>query len=310
MSRIAIIKNTDYPEYLCCPINHKLMVEPVIMSDGHSYDKDNIKKWLNKNNKSPLTNEILEKKFIINHNLKKVINEYKENNIEIKKEFYLSKNFCFTFKDNDEFITHDNIKLIDTISGFEFEGSVLVGKLNGQGILKYNTGEIYKGEFLQNKKMDKKGELIYENGDIYHGEFFHNKKRRQGIMKYNNGDIYDGNWLDDQKYKNGIMKYKNGDIYNGEWQFDEKHGIGIIKYKNGDIYDGEWVFDKKHGKGIMTNIEGDKYKGEWDNDKKQGKFEIELKNKDKIFCEFDKDKLLMKNIRKLRDIRIDDDELS
>ena len=42
MSCIAIIKNTDYPEYLCCPINHKLMVEPVIMSDGHSYDKDNI----------------------------------------------------------------------------------------------------------------------------------------------------------------------------------------------------------------------------------------------------------------------------
>ena len=286
MSCIAIIKNTDYPEYLCCPINHKLMVEPVIMSDGHSYDKDNIEKWLEKNNKSPLTNEILEKKIILNHNLKKIINDYKDKNDEIKKEIYVSNNFCFTFKENDKFVTGDNIKLIDTKFGYEFEGSILVGKFNGYGILKYNSGEIYKGGFLQNKKMDKKGELICDNGDIYIGEFFHNKKRGKGIMKYINGDIYDGNWFNNLKNKNGIMKYKNG-----------------------DIYDGEWVFDKKHGKGIMT-INGDKYKGEWDNDKKQGKFEIELKNKDKIFCEFDKDKLLMKNVRKLRDIRIDDDELS
>ena len=31
MSNIAFIESTDYPEDLCCPISHDLMVEPVII---------------------------------------------------------------------------------------------------------------------------------------------------------------------------------------------------------------------------------------------------------------------------------------
>ena len=40
-------------------ISHDLMVDPVLISDGHTYEKENIIKWLKTNNKSPLTNEIV-----------------------------------------------------------------------------------------------------------------------------------------------------------------------------------------------------------------------------------------------------------
>ena len=95
MSNIAFIENTNYPEDLCCPISHDLMINPVLISDGHTYEKENIIRWLKTNNKSPLTNEIVkfnyyeQDKFIKNNILvKKLIIKWKEDNL-IKKEFYI-----------------------------------------------------------------------------------------------------------------------------------------------------------------------------------------------------------------------------
>jgi hypothetical protein len=48
--------------YLHCPISHALMRNPVMCADGHSYGEANIKRWLANNDKSPLTNKMLEHK--------------------------------------------------------------------------------------------------------------------------------------------------------------------------------------------------------------------------------------------------------
>ena len=57
MSNLAIIECDNYPVDLCCPIGHDLLIDPVIISDGHTYEKENIIKWLSSSKKSPLTHE-------------------------------------------------------------------------------------------------------------------------------------------------------------------------------------------------------------------------------------------------------------
>lgn len=43
------------PNEWFCPITIQLMINPVIGSDGHTYEKDAIEKWLSNNNRSPIT---------------------------------------------------------------------------------------------------------------------------------------------------------------------------------------------------------------------------------------------------------------
>ena len=67
----------NIPNSFLCPIKIDIMKNPVICSDGHTYEKEFIEKWLKNNNTSPLTNKILENKNLIpNFALKKAIDEY------------------------------------------------------------------------------------------------------------------------------------------------------------------------------------------------------------------------------------------
>jgi hypothetical protein len=62
-------------EFLC-PITYELLREPVVLADGHTYEKLSIEKWLKSHKTSPLTSEILSYTTIIpNINLKKLIQD-------------------------------------------------------------------------------------------------------------------------------------------------------------------------------------------------------------------------------------------
>jgi len=67
----------DPTEYLC-PITKQLMSDPVICSDGHSYERQAIEDWLLSHDKSPMTNATLETKQLFpNHSLRSMIAEYR-----------------------------------------------------------------------------------------------------------------------------------------------------------------------------------------------------------------------------------------
>eukprot|EP01023_Acetabularia_acetabulum_P057707 TRINITY_DN6734_c0_g1_i12.p2 TRINITY_DN6734_c0_g1~~TRINITY_DN6734_c0_g1_i12.p2 ORF type:complete len:210 (-),score=24.74 TRINITY_DN6734_c0_g1_i12:396-1025(-) len=57
-----------------CPISQRVMKEPVIAADGHTYDLDSIWQWLTTNNTSPVSGEVLlHKKLVPNLTLKQII---------------------------------------------------------------------------------------------------------------------------------------------------------------------------------------------------------------------------------------------
>jgi len=76
---------TELAEYLpdikkiySCPITLTIMEDPVICSDGHTYERKAIEKWLRTNNKSPNTNDVLPNKVLIpNIALRQAIERYK-----------------------------------------------------------------------------------------------------------------------------------------------------------------------------------------------------------------------------------------
>jgi hypothetical protein len=72
-------QNIDYN--FICSITHEIMIDPVITSDGHTYERSAIEKWLNYNNYSPMTREIITKDSIVpNIALRDIISKHLKKN--------------------------------------------------------------------------------------------------------------------------------------------------------------------------------------------------------------------------------------
>lgn len=67
------------PEYIC-PIGQDVMRHPVIALDGYTYERENIMKWFEKKNTSPLSGEKIGVTLIENRTLGVIINEWIELN--------------------------------------------------------------------------------------------------------------------------------------------------------------------------------------------------------------------------------------
>jgi hypothetical protein len=67
------------PQDYLCPITQEIMEDPVIASDGHTYERKAISEWLDQNEVSPMTNEALESsQLFANISMKRMIREWKE----------------------------------------------------------------------------------------------------------------------------------------------------------------------------------------------------------------------------------------
>ncbi|XP_046908819.2 WD repeat, SAM and U-box domain-containing protein 1 [Dermatophagoides farinae] len=67
------------PMEFCCPITKDVMNDPVVASDGHSYERLAMQKWITDGNvTSPLTNEILASQILTpNYNLRSLIQKFR-----------------------------------------------------------------------------------------------------------------------------------------------------------------------------------------------------------------------------------------
>ena len=71
-----LLKGMRLRDEFLCPITFELMMDAVIASDGHSYERSAITKWMSTKDNSPRTGEPLENKTLIpNLNLRKIIQD-------------------------------------------------------------------------------------------------------------------------------------------------------------------------------------------------------------------------------------------
>ena len=57
--------NEPLPGMPCCPITGIPMTDPVVASDGHTYQRDAIERWMKTSMKSPLTGEVLSSRTLV-----------------------------------------------------------------------------------------------------------------------------------------------------------------------------------------------------------------------------------------------------
>ena len=61
----------------------------------------------------------------------------------------------------------------------------------------------------------------------------------------------------------GILRYADGRVYEGLWREDQKHGMGEQRWTHGHVYSGMWSRDVREGSGTMSYPDGSTYKGGW-----------------------------------------------
>ena len=97
-----ISEEPEIPTHLMCPITHCLMKYPVTASDGQTYEKEAISKWLKGNNLSPITREPITS---INPNftIKNLCEDFKNKKIfvEIEKTKYPATFLTRALKDKN-----------------------------------------------------------------------------------------------------------------------------------------------------------------------------------------------------------------
>jgi hypothetical protein len=72
----------------------------------------------------------------------------------------------------------------------------------------------YFGE-SQNNKMHGPGVMKYESGSQYKGNFVKGKKHGYGVFIYAKGNSYRGEWLIDKKCGRGVFMHSSGNVYEG-----------------------------------------------------------------------------------------------
>lgn len=103
--------------------------------------------------------------------------------------------------------------------------------------LRFSEKGIYEGEINDNFIPDGKGILYYENGDEYYGEFTNGKREGKGKYYYSDYSIYIGDWENDMKDGNCyFIDVKKRWIYKGYFTKDRPLlDEGTFTYFNEDV---------------------------------------------------------------------------
>lgn len=161
---------------------------------------------------------------------------------------------------------------------------------HGHGVMNYNDGSTYEGDFKQNVRHGRgtmvkivEGEEVYR----YEGQWHENEKhgegeesvpgkyeyvgnlhngRRQGQGKLTSqadGYSYEGEFRSDKFNGFGQIEYDTGEKYNGQFKNGSRDGFGCSEFPDGTTYEGQWEKDVQHGEGTMTTLTGDLVSGVW-----------------------------------------------
>lgn len=139
------------------------------------------------------------------------------------------------------------------------------GLRHGFGVLKYNSGNTYEGQW-EDGAPHGEGIKRYHNGDYYNGQWVSGKRQGAGEYHFVQGDIYRGEYFNDVSHGHGRLVTRNGDVYEGHWESGKQHGDGTEKLAVGNTFVGSWVRGKKSGQGSLTTPT-ERIVGIWQSDK-------------------------------------------
>jgi len=198
--------------------------------------------------------------------------------------------------------------------------SVENGKIYGQTMILFTTGESYEGPFAEEENLERnvfwdfsfpdiespddvpedfeEGILeelgCWETSDstIYTGPNVRNhflSNMASGMMRieFPSGEYYLGHVVKGHLHGLGRFVFASGDEYRGQWSMDRPHGLGRYLWEETKtFYEGSFVFGKKQGFGEQLLPNGARYSGMYINDDFHGQGRLEQANSDVYEGEF------------------------
>jgi len=127
----------------------------------------------------------------------------------------------------------------------KYDGNYKDGLKNGVGKMVYPNGDIYEGEWIDNK-MQGEGTYTYKkSGDIYSGSWVADKKSGQGEYEFGaDSSVMVGTWVDGQ-ITTGKWILKGAAVYKGEFKLGRPFGAGSFTFASKLVQKGAFVEAKK-----------------------------------------------------------------
>lgn len=101
------------------------------------------------------------------------------------------------------------------------------GHLDGYCIVKYANGDIFKGEFKQNKQV--RGTIYFvKSGEQYDGEWKNGQMTGTGTYRFSSTKVYTGQVYDGEPYGQGVLKTDKF-RYTGHFKGGMFEGDGMLE---------------------------------------------------------------------------------
>ncbi len=129
---------------------------------------------------------------------------------------------------------------IDIHKNSKYEGDFYLDKKNGNGVIELNTGDVYKGEFRDNK-ISGYGHYIWKkNNHEYIGTFLDGKFHGDGYYKWGENQYFKGKYINGVKEGKGEIGFNNGKKCFVNFVNGVPCGKGFLMDKNNNIIETEF----------------------------------------------------------------------
>lgn len=138
-----------------------------------------------------------------------------------------------------------------------YEGNYKDGQKSGVGRMTFPNGDVYEGEWLDNK-INGEGTYIYKkSGDIYSGTWVNGKKHGDGRYEFGaDKSMFVGNW-EHGDFVTGAWEFKGAGVYEGQFKLGRPIGEGKFSFASGLSQTGSYVEHKGAVEGEEEPVEGE-----------------------------------------------------
>ena len=163
-----------------------------------------------------------------------------------------------------------------TLSGAVYEGIIASGKCHGWGVIGFDDGCRYIGEFYENS-IHGWGTMIYPSGVVLMGKWVNGQLYFTGVQ-ITNRVLYTNYKIQQQRHNNNNIIKTQPNIFIQWFPDESKPGVGMAYFSNGDWYIGEYSVQHSlyNGWGTLLN-QYVLYYGKWGYNglaDKRGSFQI------------------------------------
>lgn len=142
----------------------------------------------------------------------------------------------------------------------QYEGEFVNGVRTGRGLLTFQNGDRYMGEF-DNNQYHGQGELIY-GGWKYIGNFKEGRYHGRGKLSSPKGTLWEGMFENHQLNGPATETRVDGSRFSGNYKDDKPNGFGTLYHPNGCLHmQGNFINGLMQGRGILGFPQGDKVEG-------------------------------------------------